>query len=318
MDTYSLLKTSEAYKIFEKEKGQGRISHAILVECEDSFMLNEYVKIFAQTIMCETNSRCGNCRACKLIESENFLDVEFYPKGKKLSVSDVDDLVEKSYLKPLETNKKLFVLRNVQDMNIQSQNKLLKTLEEPPKDTYILLGATSTYPLLTTILSRVKKYTIKGFNESDIVKYLESQNYSKEDLLHSVKFSFGKVGEVINRCNNSLGREVEILAKEILINMKTSKLVSNYLSKINKENLKEFISVLNMIFLDLTRFKSKSNVLGIDKTFLEQIANSFSYSGITFISDKLRDCEKAYKFNGNVQIIVDKILFAIVEGRHKW
>ena len=57
-------------------------------------------------------------------------------------------------------------------MNASAQNKLLKTLEEPPKNVHILLGATSEYPLLATLKSRVKKLEIPPFDNQTIYKAL--------------------------------------------------------------------------------------------------------------------------------------------------
>lgn len=317
MDAFSLLKNSEAYKLFLSDKLNGKIFHAILIECDDEFMLNEYVKIFTQTLICKSEGRCGTCRECRLINSNSYCDVEVYPKGKKLSVSDIDDLVEKSYLKPLENDFKVFVLNNVQDMNIVSQNKLLKTLEEPPKNTYIILGATTVYPLLTTILSRVKKFVIKGFKEDEILSVLQNENYDKENLIYNVKFSSGKLGEVIKRGNSPLIKEADNLVKDLLNNLSSSKDIFRFANKITKDNVKEVISILNLILLDLLRYKSNKNLVQYYKEFVQSISNDYSFSSITFICDKLRECEKALIFNGNLQTIIDKILFAIVEGKRK-
>ncbi len=318
MDAYSLLKNSEAYKLFLNDKKKGNFFHAILIECDDEVMLDKYVKIFTQTLICKSQTRCGECRSCKLIDSNSYCDVEVYPKNKKLSVADIDDLVEKAYLKPLENDFKVFVLNNVQDMNVVSQNKLLKTLEEPPKNTYIILGTTTVYPLLSTILSRVKKFVIKGFKNEEILSVLKDEGFNEEDLIYNVKFSSGKVGEVIRRGNTPLIREVDDLVKNILKNLSSSKEIYLYANKITKENLKDFLHVLNATLLDLTRYKAKQSLIYCETEFIKSIVNYFSYSAITFLSDKIRECEKAVNFNGNLQTITDKILFAIVEGKNKW
>ena len=168
MDINSLIKNTKAYKIFSGDKKNNTLSHATLIVCDDSELLESYLKVFSKVLMCNSTEFCDNCRVCRLIDSKQFEDVKFYPEDGKIKTKDIDDLVERTYLKPLESDKKLFVLVNAQDMNAQAQNKLLKTLEEPPKNTYILLGATSTYTLLPTIISRVKRLDILPFTDEEV------------------------------------------------------------------------------------------------------------------------------------------------------
>ena len=158
-----IIKNTNAYKVIKADKAKGTLSHAYLLVCDDGVMLDDYALIFTKLLSCQTDDVCNKCRTCSLIDKKSFSDVIFYPQDKKIKVADIDDLVQKSYLKPLESDKKLFVLLNAQEMNAQSQNKLLKTLEEPPKNTHIILFATTTYSLLPTVLSRVKTVVIEPF-----------------------------------------------------------------------------------------------------------------------------------------------------------
>jgi DNA polymerase III gamma/tau subunit len=124
MKLNSLLNTTNAYKVFKKDIENATLSHAYLIVCEDGVMLENYLKAFAKALFCNEEEYCNECRACRLIDSKTLTDVKFYPTGDKLKVADVDDIVLKAYLKPLEFDKKAFVLVNAQEMNAQAQNKL--------------------------------------------------------------------------------------------------------------------------------------------------------------------------------------------------
>ena len=66
----------------------------------------------------------------------------------------MDEIKEESALNPVEGDKKLFVIGDFAELGVAQQNKLLKLLEEPPEKVYFLLGATTSYPILQTVLSR--------------------------------------------------------------------------------------------------------------------------------------------------------------------
>ena len=313
---FGLIKNTTAYKIFQSDKLSGSSSHAVLLVCDDAIMLKKYLKIFASLLMCDEKEPCFNCRTCRLIENESFQDVIFYPTGKKIVVSDVADLITKSYVKPLEKDKKLFVLCDMQEANAQSQNKLLKILEEPPENTYMLLGTTSTYPLLSTVLSRVKRLDIPHFSDGEIFNELKNEYSDHTKLKTAIKLSGGRIGEVISRYESGTGEDVEDLVVDILRNIKTSRDVVKYSCKINKDNISDFIVILSKIISEV--LSVKSNAMSLVNAKLEKIVENYSYGALVFILEKLRDAEKALAFNSNVTAVADGILFGIVEGKNKW
>ena len=128
-DFLPLLKSTPAYKIMEREKGSNRLSHAYLIISADGENLKEYLKIFAKIIACENDGACGICRACRLLAEEKSVDTLFYPKEKDSVVTeDIVSLTEECYIKPVDSDKKIFIITNGETMTTQAQNKLLKTL----------------------------------------------------------------------------------------------------------------------------------------------------------------------------------------------
>ena len=319
MNALKLLQTTNAYKIFEGDKKNGTLSHAYLIACDDESMLDEYLSIFARSLTCESFVPCCNCRTCTLVSAKTHTDVIWYPKStKKIVVSDIDELVEKSYYKPLELGVKVFCLSNVSSMTVQAQNKLLKTLEEPPENTFILMGATSVYPILSTVLSRVKRLDITPYPDSVIESFLVENGYEKERLNKVLTLSGGRVGEVIKRYNENDSEVAIELATNVLVNLKSSKQVAEFSAKIKKEVLKDFVSAL----AKLTQVSISASVKGESETAfssaVSSILRSTSVGALIFISDKIRQAEKALYFNGNHQAVVDGLLLGILEGKFKW
>lgn len=320
MTGINLLKKTNAYKIFLSDKQRSCLSHAYLIVCNDEDYLENYLIAFAKTLMCKELEACNECRSCKLISLKNFTDAVFYPSGKKIVVSDVDDLVEKSYYKPLEADKKVFILKDISTMTVQAQNKLLKTLEEPPENTYILMGTTTVYPVLSTILSRCKKLEIGGFSENDVVSEFISEYQDEQAIKRAVSLSGGKLGEVKRRLETNEGSLAEELALNVLMNLKTSSEVAVYSAKITKDIVRDFISSLaRIIQLSISKCLVKDAVIPENlESYISAISNSIDVGALLYISDKIRTAEKALSFNGNAIAIVDSVLFGILEGKFKY
>ena len=315
MDISKLLSSTNAFKILKADKENKTTSHAILITCDDAFMLETYLTYFAKLLACKSVEPCLTCRTCSLIDKRGYVDVIFYPMGKKILVQDVDDLIEKSYYKPLESENKLFVLLNAQEMNAQAQNKLLKTLENPPSNTIILLGATTTNTLLSTVLSRVKKLEIGKFSDEQIFNALSAECQDTERLKTAVKLSFGNVGEALNKYNQEDGNKAYNLSVKVFSGLSTSKQVAYYNSLIESEILSDFISISSRLIEEAIKYKS--GILSQDEN-VNLIASKYTYGALVFIQDKLREAEKSLYFNGNATAVKDALLFGVLEGNYKW
>ena len=163
----ALLKETNAYRLLQAEAENGQLSHAYLLDFCDSrnlrLALKTFAKLFFDCANGEENAPAKR-RISQLIDEENFSDCLFFPSdGKKLTVEDAEKIQEESTLSPVEGNKKLFILCDFAEANMQTQNKLLKLLEEPPQGVMFLLGATTVFPVLQTVRSRVKSLAILPF-----------------------------------------------------------------------------------------------------------------------------------------------------------
>lgn len=75
-------------------------------------------------------------------------------KKQSIGVSEIREFQKKVNLRPIKSDSKLVIFRNADSLTHAAQNALLKTLEEPPNHTIIILLATDTSAFLPTILSR--------------------------------------------------------------------------------------------------------------------------------------------------------------------
>lgn len=123
---------------------------------------------FAQALDCtsapEPGEFCGNCRACRLIESESYPDLHIVEaeRGTQVVVDQVRQLQRQLALAPYEGRWRIALFPAFDRANIYAANALLKTLEEPPSKVIMLLTARSAESLLPTIVSRCEVIPLRA------------------------------------------------------------------------------------------------------------------------------------------------------------
>lgn len=303
-----VIRNTNAYKIIYGEKKRGELSHAYLIVCPDGVMLKTYMKLFASLIMCENDGACGECRPCRLIDKDAYADCDFYPKdGDKIKTADIDDLVSKTIIRPIESDIRMFVLVGAENMTAEAQNKILKTLEEPPRNVCILIGATTDNALLPTVKSRVKRLDVPPFSDGEIRRALGDEYPDKAKLESAIALGGGKIGSVIKAYTDGNAEKMQTFCREVLFSMRSSKDVAKYSSKINKDNIKDFISILK---------SEVANLLVKDNRKAEDYG--YVTGALIAISDMLSEKERALYYNANAVMVADSVLLAILGEKYKW
>ena len=319
-DLLSLLKSTTVYGVFSGEIAQKRVAHAYLIVHPDGEYLLNYLKIFAEDIVSDGS---GDERVKTLIENGFHPDVKIYPVKKDVVLTeDVTDLINESFIKPIESEKKVFIINHAETMNASAQNKLLKTLEEPPKNAVIILGATSEYPLLSTVKSRVRKLVIPEFSEEELTAALKDDCPDPEKLKTAIACGNGTVGKAIENYRDEKLPLVLDAVIDVIVNMGSSKDVLLYSKKVAdlKVPAIEFLGVMKTVFADMLNATEGKKDLAVDKAALEKTerAEGFCEGAIVFALDGITEAEKRLKFNVSEETIIERLLFRILEGKYKW
>lgn len=143
----------------------GRLSHAVLVEGMDGTLA--FAKKIAAALVCgsEQDKPCGKCNQCAKAEKDIHPDIIVYSGGERARSFHVDavrELKREAYIRPNDTDSKVLILENVQNMTVQAQNALLKIIEEPPGAVTFILTCENKSVLLETVLSRVSVFSLNG------------------------------------------------------------------------------------------------------------------------------------------------------------
>ena len=206
-----LIYGTSAYKIFCGDAKADRLSHAYMLYFPDEKNLKKALKLFALKFF----GAAPGGRDERLILSGNLSDLKIYPEeDKKLSVDVAAQITDDAALKPLEHDKKLFIISDFNGASPVFQNKLLKILEEPPQGVYFLLGATSLSPVLDTVKSRVKLLEIPAFTADEIFAALQRQGESQFNR-QAAEACGGVLGAAQNMLSGEWYQQVARAAKEL-------------------------------------------------------------------------------------------------------
>lgn len=323
IDFLSLTKQTVGYKTLIKDKKAGKLAHAYLVIVKDERFMAEYLKIFASIIACKQSEPCFSCRTCSLIKGGIHPDVLHYPKEKdSVTAQEAVEIVEQTHVKPIEGEQKIFLIENAQKMNVASQNKLLKTLEEPPKNTYIILGATNETLILPTVKSRTKLINLSSFSKQALFDALKGEYDDLDRLDSAIACSDLTVNGVIENYNDEGLKEQTDFIVDLLLSMQSSKEVLKYSERYNELKAEpiKFLRLLEIVFRDLLcRENGKEELIKNNEIFQKvKDVEGLSNGAIIEILEKIFTAQRRIDASNRSDIVMEWLFFQILEVKYKW
>lgn len=240
---------------------KGRLPHALLFTGEPGVGKLFTAKQLLKAINCKNRDKefnsCDNCRNCRLIESFNFPDLFFIkPEGEQIKVEAVRELNEFLNMSPYEASTKMVLINEADKLNISAANAFLKTLEEPPRDTLIILITEKPDLLPDTIRSRCVRIAFTPLSKEgtlEVLKRLQSPSLTVtfatdfEALIEGrpgiiMEDNFGKYIEVfkylLQEGPKSLGEDLKKERLMIIIELLLIYLRDRMVDIINKNSAK--------------------------------------------------------------------------------
>lgn len=165
----------DSVELLQRSLERGRLGHAYLFHGADLGELEAMARTLAKTLNCESPVRrskdgpavdcCDACLNCRKINGENHPDVFWIRPESKLRVIRIEqirDLLQTVYLRPTQAPFKVATIVGADRLNVQAANAFLKTLEEPPANSILILLSTEPQRILETILSRCLRLSFGG------------------------------------------------------------------------------------------------------------------------------------------------------------
>jgi DNA polymerase-3 subunit delta' len=166
----------QAIQLLQRPLARGRLGHAYLFSGARLGVLEDIARTLAKTLNCRGPNEgaerarplidcCDRCLGCRKTDSANHPDVQWVrpeSKSRVITIDQVRDLIHTVQLKPAEAEYKVGVLVAADRLNVQAANAFLKTLEEPPPRSVLLLLSTEPQRMLETIQSRCLRLNFAG------------------------------------------------------------------------------------------------------------------------------------------------------------
>ena len=181
----------------------GRLHHAYLFVGAEGVGKKTIALGLAKTLHCSaaTGDFCGECVNCARVQDRNHPDVRIIEPlaGKKeISIQQIRELEKELNFRSFSGKRKIAILDPATLMNLAAQNALLKTLEEPPQDSLLILIASHAGALLPTLRSRCLRVTFGPLARELISGFLVSRKGLEAEAAEFLAaMSQGRLGAVV-------------------------------------------------------------------------------------------------------------------------
>lgn len=324
---------------FQKTIEKDLLAHAYVFTGIDGIGKSLFAKQLAKRLNCSANDidSCDKCVNCRKIDMETSSDVHWISLGKSkkfLGIKDIKALQDTAALKPVESNYKIFVIKDANRLSEEASNSLLKTLEEPPLSSIIILLASSLDSLPETIVSRCQIIRFLNLSQDTIHEILKNRYKDNVETLEwFAQISNGSVGNAINLIEEDLYKKNELLVECLsnlckVDNFKLSKQIHDWIPD-SKKTLEEKRSYLKIILDLILCYYRDLLVLKIEhcgkihyfnneqKCLIEKQSMLFTYDDIATTIDQIIAAVSDLESNANTNFIFENLFIEIANIRNK-
>lgn len=305
------------------------VSHAYIFEGPRGIGKYTVSREFAKMILCHSaNPPCGTCQSCAKLKTDNHPDLfVIRPEKKKnslktyYSVSDIERMQTEMRRKPNESKKKVFIITEGEKLSVDSQNKFLKTLEEPLDNIVTIILTANANALLKTTTSRCQTLQIQPVSNKDLKNFILETVGKVENLESLLSFASGNIGKALELLKDEsfqIRREkltdvlCEIMEKDITKVFGALKYFED-----EKEHVGELLDIILSWFRDiliLKKTESEDYLINTEKLYLlkthtQMLSAPQIYDIVNRVETVRRDLEQ----NVNYQLTIELMLLTIHE-----
>ncbi len=309
--------------LLQRAIAQNKVTHSYLFTGNDGIGKSLVALQFAKALNCLQGENpldgCDRCSSCRKIDRALHPDVLLIePEGQTLKVDQVREMQSAIAYRPYEGRRKVFILAAADRMAPHMSNTLLKTLEEPPLHTVIILLAKSPKGILPTILSRCQSIRFNSLPPQLVSEWLMKEkglNENEARLLSSL--SEGSPGKALE-----IKEEIsEIPREELLKRWIGSKSFSmeekeGWIESFpsQRENLHLILEVAKTLLRDLILIQTtgdQTKLIHSDLTEeIEQIAKQWETPHLLNRMDLLHHATWAIKGNANMRLTLEAMMLS--------
>ncbi|MCX6112344.1 MAG: DNA polymerase III subunit delta' [Proteobacteria bacterium] len=259
----------------------------------------------AKSVLCKKIPPCNNCDECRRIDKEIHPNVVIIkPEGdaKDIKIENIRELVKSLTFSAAEGYKRFVIIDEAHRMNESSFNALLKTLEEPPKDTIFILLTANLHSMLPTIISRCEVIKFPPISNEKMVQIL---NVSPSHML--IPYSMGSISTFNFYVANEpqISSLISFLQKPSSSYVDISDLAGDIMEVVSSDSKAQELEymeyIISLILFDLTnKYKTASE-------------NDQNSSNILNCIEEIKSISKKIYLNTSPSIVFENMLLEVAK-----
>jgi DNA polymerase III delta prime subunit len=275
---------------------RGELHHAILLHGPSPALLRDVAVRIAKTLNCLEGSTGDACLACQRIDRHIHPDVHFIEAAadkKLISIEQIREIVSDATLRPYEGRNKVFIIDPADGLSASGSNSLLKTLEEPARDTTFLLITRSPDLLLPTIKSRCQQIYV-GDTSRMLTGPREAMRVRQVALLEGGEDLASTILDLLHRYATQ-GESAALLALAAIVS--------------DHEDAKDAIALLGAILCDVVALDPAES---LDPRKLSEIREHIPRERLLAGADAAMAAIRWLTVNADVRLLAESVVAALV------
>lgn len=323
MEIKSYLKEKQevVYKTLKNSFKNNKTSHAYLISGAKGLPILQVAIFMAKSLICnhkdEDGFACLNCIHCKKVDDNSYADLKII-SGEQLKTNEVMSLQEEFNKSPLEDgNVKVYIIDLIERAPIASLNKLLKFIEEPSSNIVALFTTNSVDSILQTIVSRCQIIKLKELYSDDLVNYLISSSFARDDAYLIAKVS-NDIEKSVNILNDPKYKDIKQLLKESLnyLKDKNDNFIINFQIKgfkilTTNDEYELFLDMLEACIMQAL-IKKEDSEYKLNFFNEEILKISKTYNHFDYMINDITNAKIDLVSNANKNLVFDKLLINLL------
>lgn len=328
MSFATLLGNEHNKQILQRLLTGGRISATLIFAGPEGIGKRQFALTLAKAANClkPPNSfaldSCDECPVCRRIDEGVYGDVTtIRPDGQYIKVAQTRALAEEVYYRPREGRQRVFIIDDADRLREEAANSLLKTLEEPPPTSTIILLTSRPDALLLTIRSRAQRLNFTPLSTAEMEKFLTA-NYPRPaaDTQLLARVTEGRIGQA-TAFDLSVYRQERRTLIELLELLATGQnrfrllKAAEYIGKKERDEFEKVLALLSTLLRDvflLAAGGAPAVIVNIDVADqLGQLATKVGVRRAMVWSEKIDEVRKRLRVNINRQIAMEAALLSL-------
>jgi DNA polymerase-3 subunit delta' len=325
-----LIGNDKIKSLLKRAIAEGRLGQGLIMAGPRGVGKRLFAIALAQALNCEhltSGDACGACVPCQKIATGEHPDVQtVQPDGHFIKINQMRQLRRESQYKTFEGRRRVLIVDEAEKMRQEAANSILKTLEEPPDDSLIILITSKPYALLDTVRSRCQMLNFAPLQPAEIESHLAANcRRPLEEIRLLARLADGSIGRALEI---DLGqyRQKRQLALELigaLISGDELKLMgaAEYLGrKLEREDFLEHMDALMLVLYDLFRMKlcePAESLVNVDMA--DELAGLARAASANLLADWVECLEEILRnLNRNInrQLALERFLIACAGRPH--